>query len=243
MKSFDSNTGRTPSGAQTQAEATNEAGDLIAENYGRLSCYLGDTAFNEMARSFMRTQDPSGIAGASLLEALPQYLKKTSPYARCPEVAEFASLELAMKTATRGGCARPFKMKDPSLLETADFSHAVFTLQGPLSKFRFTTNVTSLWSSLRCGANPPKPERLASPVIVIVWRQAQASRFRIVGEEEAHILEAAGNGVPFNELCKVVANGDAPELAIKRVATYLRGWIEAELICDVSQVAAYAAVK
>jgi hypothetical protein len=81
--------------------------------------------------------------------------------------------------------------------------------------------------------NNVEPTALETPVEILVWRQSSASRFRQLNAEETMAFDEARNGVPFGVLCEMIAIMDDPDNAALRAATYLRGWIEAELICKI----------
>ena len=102
-----------------------------------------------------------------------------------------------------------------------------------MHRFAVTTNVSSLWASLKCGETPPTPEDFASPTEIIVWRQGLGSRFRILGAEEAMAIDSAREGVPFSVICEMMAAFEDPDNAGLRAAGYLRGWIEAEIVSSV----------
>ena len=93
-------------------------------------------------------------------------------------------------------------------IEPAQFGQMSFDLSPALGRFTAKTNVTSLWSSLRCDETPPAAERLALPIEVLVWRQAGASRFRILGAEEAMAVadKVAGFSIPVVMMIKESVN-------------------------------------
>jgi hypothetical protein len=204
----------------------------LSSHYQRLAVYLGDTAFLELSRALRKAlpdEDPDEQA-----RQLPEFLRQTQPYVRYPELAEFATLELAIHSARNASCSSAYNLKQLETLGGEDIASMELCLQKPLTWLRFTTNVTSLWASLCCGVSPPKPEHLARPIDVIVWRQAGAARFRIMGDEETMILRKAAQGLSHGELSALLGRDHSPEVAADLALTYLRGWIEAELICSVS---------
>ena len=87
--------------------------------------------------------------------------------------------------------------------------------------FRLTIccNATSIWAALTAGELPPYPASLELPKELLVWRQGLASRFRMLGREEAVAIDAA-------------ARGETMELA-QSSEGFLRGWLEAEIVSAV----------
>jgi len=211
-----------------------QALESLVASYQKLHRYLGEAPFMEMGRSYLLAEPSVVTSLPKLLQQLPVFLRKVYPYSKFPELAEFATLEFALNTACEGTSSSVFTLHDLAKVDPVKFAEAIFKIQHPLLHFKFKTNVTSLWASMRCGVIPPKPERLSSPVDVIVWRQGCSARFRILGEEEMQVLSRAVAGAPFGELCELVANQGDLETAAERAASYLRGWIDAELICSIS---------
>jgi hypothetical protein len=204
----------------------------LSSRYERLAAYLGDTAFLELSRNLKKAfldLDADEQAGR-----LPEFLRQNQQYARHPELGEFATLEAAIDSARNASCSSVFREKQFEKLSPSEAGNVEFHLQKPLRWLRFSTNVTSLWASLCCGVTPPKPEFLKRPVDVIVWRQAGAARFRILGQEEAQILRRIAQGLSYGEFLVLLRRNNDSETASELALTYLRGWIEAELICSVS---------
>ena len=81
------------------------------------------------------------------------------------------------------------------------------------------TNATSIWSALTAGELPPSPASLELPQELLVWRQGLASRFRMLGREEAVAIDAAARG----ETMKLDQFSEG----------FLRGWLEAEIVSAV----------
>jgi hypothetical protein len=121
-------------------------------------------------------------------------------------------------------------MPDLAAIDPERFSAASLELAPTTRKFSVTTNVSSLWSCLKCDEKPPCAIDLDQPSQILVWRQASGSRFRILGEEEAMALDCAAQGLSFAAICEMIATFDDPGNAAKRAAGYLRGWLEAEII-------------
>jgi hypothetical protein len=207
--------------------------EFLAHDYPKFKCYLGETRFRQLAAAYIAAH-PSDTPNARWYSRhLPTFLGEATAYRRAPELAELARLEQALNDAFDAADVPIMTVADIARIEPAQFGQMSFDLSPALGRFTAKTNVTSLWSSLRCDETPPAAERLALPIEVLVWRQAGASRFRILGAEEAMAVAAAGEGVSFAVICEMIAAMADPETAAARAASYLRGWIEAEIISDV----------
>lgn len=204
--------------------------EFLANDYEKLLSYLGDVRFRTMAEAYIRAHPSDHPNARWFSRHLPEFLKSDPKYRRNPEVAEMALLERALNAAFDGPDAPVVTMAELARVPGEQVASARFDLAPTVFRIPVSTNVTSLWSSLRCGVAPPAPEDLARPCEVLVWRQAGGSRFRLLGDEEAMALACVGDGVSFSHICEMIAVSGAAEDAAVRAAGYLRGWIEAEII-------------
>lgn len=208
--------------------------EFLHNDHERLSEYLGDAKFSAMGRAYARAH-PSDTPNARWFSRhLPEFLSRAEPWSRHPELAELAQLEQALNTAFDAMEAPHVGMADLAQLDPEAFDKTILRIHPSAIRLSFATNVTGIWSSLKAEQAPPKPETLAEAMQILVWRQGSSSRFRILGTEEAMAFDEAANGVPFGVLCEMIALMDDPDTAAMRAATYLRGWIDAELISAVS---------
>jgi hypothetical protein len=132
---------------------------------------------------------------------LPVFLDMTKPFSRSPELSDLARLEKAFHAALNA-------------------PEAGITSRPPLhpsvQRLQLRTNAASIWAALTAGELPPSPHRLDEPQELLIWRQGAAPRFRMLGREEAAALDAAARG----EAAKVDQWSES----------FLRGWLEAEII-------------
>jgi hypothetical protein len=183
--------------------------DFLANDYPRLRLYMGETAFNTMARHcLVATATPK----VWLLSGhLPDFLDLTKPFFRSPELSDLARLEKAFHAALNAPYAGIMTQVPPHRF------HIV--LHPSVQRLQLRTNAASIWAALTAGELPPPPQRLDGPQELLVWRQGEASRFRMLGGEEAAALDAA-------------ARDEAIEVD-QWSESFLRGWLEAEIISAV----------
>lgn len=204
--------------------------EFIAHDYEKLRTYLGDVRFNEMAERYIHAHPSDQPNARWFSHHLPEFLTSSPHYRRQPEIAELARLERAINDAFDGPDHPIVTMADLAAIRPEDFVSASFRIAPTVHRFAVTTNVSSLWASLKCDEIPPRPEDCAKPTEILVWRQGSGSRFRILGEEEAMAIDSAREGLPFSVICEMMATYEDPENAGLRAAAYLRGWIEAEIV-------------
>ena len=207
--------------------------EILGHDFAKLQEYLGDDEFARMGNAYVDAHPSDHPNARWFSRHLPEFLKKTWPWARKAELHDLAVLEKALNDSfdapeapfvTHAGLAA----LDPSL-----FGDVMLTIHPSACRFKVTTNVTSLWASMKCEQRPPAAQVLKEPMEIMVWRQGISARFRMLGAEEAMAVDEAANGVPFGVLCEMIAVMDDPDTAAMRAASYLRGWIEAEIVSEI----------
>jgi hypothetical protein len=207
--------------------------EVIGNDHAYLKAYLGDEQFERMGRDYVKANPSHNPNARWFAHHLPEFLATHEPWSKHAELAELASLERALNDAFDAPDAPVFTFGGLQALDPESIANATFTIHPSLRLIKVTTNVASIWSALKSEERPPKAEKLPQPIDIAVWRQSFASRFRLLGPEEAMALSEAANGVPFAVLCEMIATMDDPDTAAMRAGGYLRGWIEAELVSEV----------
>lgn len=173
--------------------------DFLADDYPRLRLYMGETAFNTLARHCLAAAEAPKVR--LLSRHLPDFLDVTRPFARSPELSDLARLERAFHAA----------LNAPEAGITSQLLHP------SVQRLQLRTNAASIWAALTAGELPPPAQGLDAPQELLVWRQGDAARFRMLGREEAAALDAAARG----------------EAITQSSESFLRGWLEAEIISAV----------
>lgn len=204
--------------------------EFLANDFEKLRRYLGDARFNDMARGYAAAYPSDNPNARWFSRHLPAFLKAASPYRNHPELAELALLEQALNDAFDGPDTPIITLQDLAAIDPQAFSDASFDLAPTAQILAMKTNVSSLWSCLKCEEVPPCAIDLDHPAKLLVWRQSGGSRFRILGDEEAMAIACMAEGLTFGAICEMIATFDDPDTAALRAAGYLRGWLEAEII-------------
>jgi len=180
--------------------------DFLSHDYPRLRLYVGETAFNAMARHCLAATETPNVR--TLSRHLPDFLALTKPFSRSPELSDLARLERAFQAA--------FNAPDAPIVTNAPPRPLCIELHPSVQRLQLRTNVTSIWAALTAGELPAPPARLEVPQELLVWRQGAASRFRMLGREEAATLDAAARG-------EAIGTDQSSE-------SFLRGWLEAGIV-------------
>ena len=204
--------------------------EFLANEHPKLKRYLGEAKFTSLANAYITRHRLDHPSDRWYSRHLVDFLRKSPPYARKPELAELAALELCLNEAFHAADAPAITMNELAALDPDRLGSVIFNISPSVRRLGVRTNVTSLWACLRCEELPPQPIPLDAAQELLVWRQGNAPRFRLLGNEEAMAIDAARDGGSFGAICEMIAAMDDPGTAAARTATYLRGWIEAEII-------------
>lgn len=202
----------------------------FAENdHELLRAYLGDEAFDAMARAYA-TAHPSHTRNARYFcSSLPGFLREATPYREHPQLAELAALEKALNDAFDAADAVPLDAAALAAVAVEDWPALTFKPHPSVTRLNLATNAAAIWRALRAGTEPPAPYLLDEPARLIVWRQDQA-KFRELNAGEALLWDEAAKGASFAGLCELAATYQAPESAALHTASVLRGWIAAAFL-------------
>jgi hypothetical protein len=203
---------------------------IVADDYPLLRRYLGDLKFKELLHDYVLSPTAARKSVRRLSRHLPDFLKSYSAFDRCPEIQELSDLECACNLAFEAIEAPKLTISALEEKKSVNFSGLALAPHPSVSSLTFTQNTTSIWSALKCDEQPPKPHHLDEIQHVLVWRQGKASRFRILGQEEATAFDRIKSGRSFRALCKALDPTPGGETPMKRATAYLRGWVDAELL-------------
>lgn len=208
--------------------------EIVQHDYEQLSAWLGDAAFEVMARSYVAS-NPSHYPNARWYsQALPAFLRTEQPWSDAIELSDLAELEQALNNAFDAADGPALQLEALAKIPPASWSELRFRVHPSAARIELRTNATAIWTALRDQLEPPAAARSAAPVHVLVWRQDLAAKFRQITEEEAMVWDEAAAGVPFGVLCEMLSfRGDANSAPL-RAATLLQGWIACGLVSDVS---------
>jgi hypothetical protein len=186
--------------------------EFLADDYGKLRLYMGESVFNAMGHHCLAAHDIKPPKVRVFSRHLPDFLGLTKPFSRSPELSDLARLEKAFHAALNA--------PEAPILERNSHAgqHGKFhvDLHPSVQRLQLRTNATSIWSALTAGELPPAPEKLDELQELLVWRQGATPRFRMLGREEAQALDEAGRG---------------EEIEIDQSSEgFLRGWLEAEAV-------------
>lgn len=204
--------------------------DVLRTDYDKLAAYMGDDAFEAMARAYIAANPSTSRNARYMGSALPDFLRHGTEIAADQVVADLATLECAMNDAFDAADIPALSFEDLTEIAPEQWGDLVFTPHPSVHRLAVQTNAAAIWKALADELAPPAAETLTEPQNLLVWRQDLTVRYRVLAAEETMMWQEAANGVPFGRLCELVATFDAPDEAAMRAATYLKGWLDAGLL-------------
>ena len=204
--------------------------EFLQHDYEQTHAYLGDEEFEALCRSYIAANTSHTTNARWFGSNLPNYLAQTEPYNTHKEIVELASLEKALNDAFDGPDAEPLTTDDLAGIPPENWPDLVLQPHTTAARLRFSTNAADIWLALKDEEEPPEAKGLDETQQLLVWRQDETPRFRVLGYEEAMMWDEAVKGVRFGGLCEMVATHGGEDGADLRAATYLQTWLAAGLL-------------
>lgn len=208
--------------------------EAVRNDHELLHSYLGDEMFDEMGHAYVKARPSESANLRWFSRGLPDFLRLTAPYSRYPVLTDLAALERALNDAFDGPDAPAVTLDAMSGFAPDVWTKLRFRAHPTASRLDLATNASAIWLALKNDETPPDACALDEPSRVLAWRADLTPMFRELPQEEAMMWDEAAGDVPFGVLCAMLATYDDPDGAAARAAGYLRNWIAAGLLTDVS---------
>lgn len=199
--------------------------DCLEASFARTRAWIGHEAFVVAAVTHIDRVPPNSWTLDVYGRDFPTTLGILYP--DDPEIVELAWLELALEEAFVGPDTRALTM---ATLAEIDWDRAALHLTPTLDLGDMATNATAIWSALAAGETPPAAEHLDAAGAVLVWRQDQVSRFRVVDQYERQALVQLRAGLSFAELCQATVDAFGEQEGIARAGRWLACWVNDGLV-------------
>jgi len=206
--------------------------DVVAGDHEQLKVYLGEDAFEQLARRYIAAHPSHNPNARWFAHKLPEFLQGVEGYGDKPVLFELASLERALNDAFDGTDAPQLGLEDLTAIPPERWAELSFVAHPTVAMLDVRTNAAAIWSALKAGEAPPAPEHLSEATLLLVWRNDSKSRFRQLCAEEAMMWCEGAKGRTFGALCQSLAVYDDSDGAPARAAGYLKGWLDAGLLSE-----------
>jgi hypothetical protein len=193
--------------------------EALRDTFEKTALWLGDEAFDEAAREYIRQNPSRSWTLADYGAALPEML--AAHYPDDPEIAELAWLDWDLRQAFAAAAAagRP----DADALQAIDWEAARFDFAPHVTCRATRTNVAAIWNGI-AEDMAVAVEILSEQAGVLVWREGLSPQFRSCPGFERAILEMLRTGERFGPAC--AQSGASPD----QIGAALAQWLADGLI-------------
>ena len=206
--------------------------EAMRKEHEALHGFLGDETFDEMAAAYVAAHPSRHPSMRWVSRHLPTFLTEAEPYNEYPVVAELAAFEKALNDAFDAADGPVLTTEALAAIPPEAWQDLVVVTHPAARRLDLATNAAAIWSALREEETPPDAETLAAPARIVVWRHETTPMWREMSAEEAMMWDEAAAGLPFGQLCVMLATMDDPDTAAGRAAGLLGGWINAGMLAE-----------
>lgn len=192
----------------------------LAESFGAVRAWLGDTAFDGAAATHVDRRPPHSWTLDAYAIEFPDTLDTLYP--QDPEVAELARLERDFGLAFVARDAAQLSLLD---IAHIDWSSAILEVVPTFSLLPVTTNAAAIWAAIEREQTPPAAAILDVPAVIAIWRKDYSPTFRTLDPVEAGAMFMLTDGRTFGEICVAIAHEvgevDGPQVAGNMLARWI----------------------
>ncbi len=214
--------------------------EALRSTYEKTERWVGEASFQRAAAHHVITNPPSSWtlddAGAGFDATCAELFKND------PEVAELAWLEWAMLEAFTAENVFPLTAEGFGAQSAAfgddDWANLRIGFLPGATVREVHHDLRAIWNALNEGEFERPQARYDELHCVLVWREGERSTFMMGSAEEARAFAAAQSGMPYGEICMLLA-GEAPtdeqaHDAAMRAGGLLGRWLNEGLITSIS---------
>ncbi|MGH8185013.1 MAG: DNA-binding domain-containing protein [Steroidobacteraceae bacterium] len=206
--------------------------DALAANVPRLRELIGESEFDELARSYIDEQ-PSRFASLRWFgDQLAAALARSRPSQ--PWLAELARWEWAIAAAFDSEDARPIDHSTLGSIAPGSWGELRLELHPSMERLQMCTNAPALFKALTEERTPPAPVSLEAPRQWLVWRRGLETQYRSLDAAEAAALGIMAAGGTFAQMCEILCEWHEESDVPVQSAGMLKRWIADELLIEVT---------
>lgn len=207
--------------------------EALKANYPALYRWLGDEAFNRLGSAYVDEHPSENYSIRWFGHRLPAFVARTAPWSDHGVTAELTQFEWETSEAFDAADAAAVTVEQMVAAPAGAWPGLRFQFHASLRQLPLAWSAPALWHALT-QERTVQPERTESPVVWLVWRQELQLYYRALDADEAWMLNAARNGMPFGKLCEGLCEWVDPQHVAAHAAGFLRRWVGDELIVGLS---------
>ena len=204
--------------------------EFLDNEYEKLSLLLGDDGWEAMCRAYIENTISRSPNARHYGAKLPEFLREHAPFSDIPVLGDMADFERALNHAFDAANEEALTLSDLGAVPPEDWPALAFEPYASVTRINITTNAQAMWQALENEEEPPAVAVLGEPDRIITFRQDLRSMFRSMPYEEAMLWDEMAKGASFAALNELSATYGGDDEAAMRVAGYLKGWIESEML-------------
>ena len=204
--------------------------EFLDNEYEKLGLLLGDDGYAEMVQAYIANTLPDTPNARDYGRKLPEFLREHAPFSDARILGDMADFERALNHAFDAANDQPLTLEDLASVPPEGWPDKIFAPHASVTRLDLKTNAQGIWQAFENEIAPPAINDGEEPDRVIVYRQDLRSMFRSMVYEEAMLWDELVKGVNFAGLNELSATYGGEEEAAIRVAGYLKGWIECEML-------------
>jgi len=203
--------------------------EVLQKDYLVLSILLGEEKFNQLASDYI-TAHPSQFRSARWIGyGLADFIKKNYPSSK-HYLAEIATFEWLL-TASFDQSDQPIlSINDMAMIAPNQWANLTFNIHPCVYRAHFYWNILALWHASQHNKKRPFPQKLSTPVEVVIWRKNREVQFISLKPYEAFFLDAIKKGETFGLICEGLCEWFRTEQVSVKAAFLLKRFILDEMI-------------
>jgi hypothetical protein len=208
--------------------------EVLGNDYRGLAALLGEEGFAGVGAAYVAAHPSDTRSVRWFGRHLAAFLRTREPDQ--PLLAELAAFEWAQGEAFDAADAEPLAMERIAAVAPEHWPHMRFTLHPSVRRLALHGNVPPMWQALTRGTTVPPASAAPDPVEWLLWRQGLEVHWRMLGADEATILDAVRAGADFGWVCgHLHEHGhEDEEAAALAAAGMLKRWLADGLVTGLS---------
>lgn len=202
---------------------------VMREDFPALRYCLGDEAFARRVQAYLDAYPSRHFSLRWLGERFAGFLQQHLSAEHRAPLVELANLEWAFTLAFDAPPGEPLRLEQMAQLPAAEWPALQVQLLPCVQPLQLHYNSVALWQAAKAEGELPPSQRLAQPILCLLWRHQLISQYRsLTADEASALLGMCDGGWNFAELCAQLA--EHTELAPARAAGWLKQWLSEGLL-------------
>lgn len=208
--------------------------EALETDFIALRAHLGENEFNALATAYIAASPSTHYSVRYFGTRLADFLARTAPYAKRPVLAELAAFDWALTTAFDAADDPILAADDLATIAPENWPTLRFRGHSSVVRLDLQWNAPAIWRAADNGDSLPAPERSATKIPWVIWRQNLSTYFRSLAPHEGYALDACLRGDTFAEICEGLCEWIEPDDAAATAAGLLRQWLADGMLCEFS---------